>query len=498
MRTAIYTRVSSEEQAKEGLSLDLQRHRCEERARADGAETVEVFEDGGISGGKADNRPELQKLLKRLDEFDALYIFKLDRLARSVRDTEDILKACQAADVRLVSLAENIDLGTAMGRFFVFMVALFAQMELERITERVRDSVAERRRQGRRFGRPPVGYKPNPANKGKDKGKPMVVDQAAVPLVREIFARYLGGASVSQITHWLNRTQKPIGWGKIWRAQATTNILRNPAYIGMMLVDGEIVPAQHEAIIDPEVWRAAQERMRDNAIIAPAARSRSLSPVFRCGLCGGPMKRQHNGPAEEQRAFGCMRRAELPKEQRHPAIWVSEAKALGLAWQAVSYLISDEAIAEAQARQAKDDDDSGRRALLLERQKLEDDIGYNLAAARAGAIDVALLARENAPLNARLEEVVHTLSKQQETRQKLAQLQTVTAEEVLATVQSGDVETQRRFLLRFFQRVEVHQGFLRFVPTVPEVPAFDVPVPKYYAPKRGGKLAVIEFRILTS
>ncbi|MEN6546405.1 MAG: recombinase family protein, partial [Armatimonadia bacterium] len=311
------------------------------------------------------------------------------------------------------------------------------------------------------------------------------------------FTRYVAGETIASLTHWLNATRGPIAWGTRWRAQATMNLLRNPAYIGCMMVDGEIVPAQHKPIVDPDLWRQAQERLRENAIIAPAARARSLSPIFRCGLCGGPMKTCHNGPGEEQRAFGCTRRAELPKEERHPATWVSTPKALALVWQSIGYLISEDAIAEAQARQAKDDDDAGRTALLQERQKLEDDIAYNLAAARAGAIDVALLARENAPLNARLEEVGHTLSKQQETRQKLAQLQTVTTAEVLAAVQSGDIETQRRFILRFFQRVEVHQGFLRFVPTVPEVPVFDVEVPKYYAPKRGGKLAEVEFRILS-
>lgn len=493
MRAAVYTRVSSAEQRDEGLSLDLQRHRCEERARADGALTVEVFEDGGISGAKADNRPALQELLARLAEFDAVYVLKLDRLARSIIDTDTVLKACLAAPVRLVSLAENIDLSTAMGRFFVFVVALFAQMELERIQERVRDSVIERRRQGRRFGRPPLGYKPNP-----EKGKPMIVDPERLPVVREIFRRYAAGDSVSEVTRWLNREGIPSSWGTRWRMQQTTNVLRNPNYVGLMPVDGETVPAQHQAVLDADLWRTVQERMDDNAKVAPATRARTLSAVFRCGLCGGPMKRQKGGADGLHTSFGCMRRGELPPEQRHPPTWITEKKAVALCWKAVSYLISEEAIAEAQSRMLTQDSDAARTALLRERQQLADDVAYNLAAARAGAIDVALLAHENAPLNARLEEVDSLLAEHLRARQKLEGLHTITAAEVLEAVQSGDIEGQRRFLMKFFQRVEVHKGFLRFVPTVPEVPVFDVAIPRFYAPTRGGKCGELEFTLLTS
>lgn len=493
MRAAVYSRVSTAEQRDEGLSLDLQRHQCEEQARRDGAVSVEFFEDGGISGAKADNRPALQELLKSLEDFDSVYVYKLDRLARSVRDAANIMHTCEKAAVRLVCLSENFDLNTIMGRAMASMAAVFAELELATIRQRVRAAVAERRRQGRRLGRPPFGYKSSAI-----KGEPMEPDPNDAPLLQELFRRYAAGEPAWQLTHWLNEVRGPVGWGKQWYAQTVILVLSNPAYIGKMRSKGEVLPAQHEPLIDDDLWRQVRDRLGENALIAPNARAHSLSPVFRCGLCGGPMKRQHNGPGEGQRAFGCTRRAELPRAERHPAVWVSDPKAVALAWKAVGYLISEDAIAEAHSRMMTADSNAERVALLRERQKLDDAIAYNLAAARAGAIDIALLARENAPLNARRAEVDRLLAEEQKAIESIQGLCKVTSEELLETVQLADIERQRRFLLRFFKYIEVHKGFLRFVPTIPDVKPFDVAIPKYYAPKRGGRFAEVDFCILTS
>jgi len=472
MKAAIYLRVSTDRQRDEGLSLEMQRQKCEQRARADGAQgTIEVFEDGGFSGRKADNRPELQRLLGCLADFDAVYVFKLDRLARSVSDADKIMQACEEAGVRLVSLAENLDLGTPIGRAMAAITAVFARLESDYIRQRALDTHEEKRRLGRRIGHAPFGYKVPDV-----KGEPMQPVPEEVALVRELFRRYAQGDSLFSLVVWMNQVQEPRR-GKQWYCQTVKQMLQNPAYIGMMQSKGKRLPAHHEAIVDDVTFEQVQQRLAENALVGPSARARSLSPVYRCGLCGGSITQHHFKNAEP--IFGCYQRTVLPRDARHAPIYTKATRITFVTWRAIEYLLSDEAIADAQRRSRKADLPSAkRRALVKERAQIEADLAYNLEAARAGAVDVALLARENAPLNARREEIDRLLATEEEARERMEVLRKVTREEVVRIAQAADIEQQRRFIKRFFERVEIHKGFLRFVPTVPTVPPFDAALPE--------------------
>ena len=145
-RAAGYIRVSTERQAKEGLSLPEQEGRIRAYAEAHGWELVEVFADRGVSG-RRDDRPALGRLLGELDRIDRLIIPKLDRLGRSNRHLLDVFDRLDAADVELVSVSEAIDTSTPIGKLLRSVLSAMAEFEADNISERVK-AVTERRARG--------------------------------------------------------------------------------------------------------------------------------------------------------------------------------------------------------------------------------------------------------------------------------------------------------------------------------------------------------------
>ena len=489
MRAAIYTRVSTQEQRDEGISLDMQRQRCSERAHADGAVTTEVFEDGGLSGSQMDNRPALQELLAKADCLDVVYCWKLDRLSRNVEHTARIMRKLAGAGVRLVSVSENFDMSTGMGQAMAAMASVFAQLFLSTLRENILAALAESARQGKHHGPAPFGYQHS-----RDKAIRLEPDPAQLPYLREMFDRYLHGDSISGVTKWLQTT--PARDFRKWSATQVAKILRCRTYLGELVWKGEVYQANHEAIIDRDLFDAVQKRLDANSLVPPTTRKHSLSPVFRCGICGSPVSVLHN--SGEKHSYRCIARMNLPRAQQHEANSILLPVVEALTWRAVQYFISTEAIREGYQRHRGNEAGARRKELLKRREELEAALEYNLQAARAGAVDVAILARQNAPLMASLEKVDQQLAGAEREEQAVNTLQAVTPEELVRMVQSSDIEAQRNFLLRFFQRVEIHKAFLRFVPTIPDVPPFEVARPNIpRGRKEAGWLRELPFCLLT-
>ena len=160
MKTAIaYIRVSTPGQVDEGISLEAQQAKAEAWCVANDVELSAVFMDAGISGKRADNRPELQKALQAVTECGGiLVVFSLSRLARSTRDTLDIGERLEKAGADLVSLSEKIDTTSACGKMLFRMLAVLAEFERDLISERTIAALAYKKQQGKRTGTVPYGY----------------------------------------------------------------------------------------------------------------------------------------------------------------------------------------------------------------------------------------------------------------------------------------------------------------------------------------------------
>ena len=153
-----YARVSTEEQATEGVSIEAQRNRIAAWCVLNNYDLAEVFVDAGLSGKRADNRPALQAALAAVKSGGALVVYSLSRLARSTKDTIAIGERLEKSGADLVSLSEKIDTTTATGKMVFRLMAVLAEFERDVIAERTTMAMRHKRAQGERVGRIPFGF----------------------------------------------------------------------------------------------------------------------------------------------------------------------------------------------------------------------------------------------------------------------------------------------------------------------------------------------------
>lgn len=221
-----YVRVSTDEQALEGVSLDAQRHRLGLYAELQGAQLVDVLGDEGISGKRADNRPALQEALRRLKagEADGLVVLKLDRLSRSTRDVLELVDLSGRQGWALHSISEKLDTGSAAGRFVLTILAGLAQMEREQISERTTFALAHMRANGLKTGGDlPFGFRLAEDGRSLEQHPE---EQEVVACVRELVAE---GQSMRKVAEELNRRGILTKKGKAWTHVQVGSVLRASA-----------------------------------------------------------------------------------------------------------------------------------------------------------------------------------------------------------------------------------------------------------------------------
>ena len=316
-----YVRVSSEEQAAHGISVDAQRAILEGWAAMTQAGPVEIYQDPGYSG-KNTNRPALQRLLAdvRAGAVSVVVVWKLDRLSRSLRDTlaiiEDIL---QPAGVSLVSTTESIDTATPAGRMMLNMLASFAQLEREQDSDRVLMAHKHLAEDCRYLGgHVPIGYR-------VDDSRHFQLDPATAPVVRRVFEMYLSRVGYTPILEYLNshapaffRRRSP------WKKSDLNYLLQNEVYSGVYVhrlgmdkrtkaTRPEVVrvPGGVPAILTPEEWARVCSMRAENQRQPGLYRAREIYPLsglVRCGSCGRPMLLRHGGKARDgttERYYTC-------------------------------------------------------------------------------------------------------------------------------------------------------------------------------------------------
>lgn len=160
MKTATaYIRVSTETQATDGVSLDAQRAKIEAWCLVNDFTMGQVFVDAGVSGKRADNRPQLQAALNAVcNDGGVLVVYSLSRLARSTKDTIAISERLDKAGADLVSLSEKLDTTSAAGKMVFRMMAVLAEFERDQVSERTCSAMAHKKSKGERVGTVPFGY----------------------------------------------------------------------------------------------------------------------------------------------------------------------------------------------------------------------------------------------------------------------------------------------------------------------------------------------------
>jgi len=215
MRAIGYVRVSTAEQAAEGVSLDAQRARIAAWAHANAAELGEVFTDAGLSGGRADNRPGLQAALEAAcTAKGALVVYSLSRLARSTRDAITISEQLDSAGADLVSLSEKIDTTTAAGKMVFRMLAVLAEFERDQISERT--TAAMQHKKARREytgGKTPYGWRV------AADGFSLEPDEEEQSVLRAATTLRAAGSSLRQIGHHLTAGGMRQRNGRAWHPQ---------------------------------------------------------------------------------------------------------------------------------------------------------------------------------------------------------------------------------------------------------------------------------------
>jgi DNA invertase Pin-like site-specific DNA recombinase len=284
VRCAIYTRVSTEHGLdQEFNSLDAQYDAAsayiKSQAHAGWALIRSRYDDGGYSGGSTD-RPDLQRLLEdiRARKIDVIVVYKVDRLTRSLVDFAKLVELFDAQGVSFVSVTQQFNTTTSMGRLTLNVLLSFAQFEREVTSERIRDKIAASKRKGLWVGGPlPLGYEM------KD-GKIAIVEDEA-DRVRLIYRRYLELGGVNALVRDLR--EKDVRTKIRLRATGSTHggipfergslfyLLRNRFYIGEVKYKGEILPGEQPAIMDRQLFDAVQQKLTDQWSHRNHAKSKS-------------------------------------------------------------------------------------------------------------------------------------------------------------------------------------------------------------------------------
>ena len=304
VRCAIYTRKSTEEGLdQEFNSLDAQREAAESyiaSQRHEGWVTLpNRYDDGGYSGGTIE-RPALQRLLQDIENrrVDTVVVYKVDRLSRSLLDFTRIVETFERQGVTFVSVTQQFNRTTSMGRLTLNILLSFAQFEREIIGERIRDKVAAAKRKGKYTGGMPVlGYDVDRVV------KKLVVNPTEAQLVRHIFKRFAQTQSATLLATELNNqghltkswttVKGAVRPGLPWHKMHLYRLFNNRLYIGEIVHHDQHYPGEHEAIVPRDLFDEVQTILEENCRVrGNKARARTpalLKGLIKCGYCGGAM-----------------------------------------------------------------------------------------------------------------------------------------------------------------------------------------------------------------
>ncbi|WP_442508700.1 recombinase family protein [Novipirellula sp. SH528] len=307
VRCAIYTRKSTEEGLdQEYSSLDAQRDAAAAYAVSQKHEGWEVipmsYDDGGFTGSNME-RPALQRLLADIaaGEIDCVIVYKVDRLSRSLLDFTKIVETFDQHGVSFVSVTQQFNTSTSMGRLVLNVLLSFAQFEREMISERIRDKVAASRRRGKwSGGMPLLGY--------TVENTKLIVDEIEADRVRQIFSLYVEHHSLLPVMkelrqrgwttkQWVTKKGDHRG-GRAFSKNAIYKLLTNVTYIGKIRYKDETHEGEHDGIVPVDLFRRVQNQLKANGQSGGTGvrnkHNALLKGLIWCKACGRPMTHSYS------------------------------------------------------------------------------------------------------------------------------------------------------------------------------------------------------------
>ena len=288
----IYIRVSTEDQAREGFSLGEQEEKLRQLCDYKGYEIYKVYCDAGISAKDMEHRPKFQEMLQDMRDGRINYIvaYKLDRVTRSVRDLEELITQLEKHNTYLVCDRDDVNTSTANGRFFVRMLTVLSQLEIEIVSERTKFGMVGAIKSGHLPGVKPLGYK-------NDSTRRTIIDPATAPIIKRVFDLYLQGKTYLQIATIFNNENI---LNKKWRDCYIEKIINNKVYMG----DWEqyksigkkegLEPIIYMNVVEPIVPRYIWEECQAQKVINQRTYTRDRVYTFfqkiKCPHCGRIMK----------------------------------------------------------------------------------------------------------------------------------------------------------------------------------------------------------------
>lgn len=312
IRCAIYTRVSTQEQAEEGYSIDEQYRLLEEECIKQGYYLEKHYSDRGISGKDIKHRPALQELLKDAEEgkFDMVISWKINRISRKLADVLKIVDILEKNNITYKSYSEPFETDTPAGRMQFQMMALIGEFERGTISQNVKLGMMAMAKSGNWCGGIVLGYDVTPIvgeTTGKRKKTKLTINEEEANVVRFIFQEYASGKGYKAIVNQLNKQGYRTKRGNAFGVYGIKEILKNPVYIGKIRYNVRqnwsekrrrdinpnpiLVDGIHEPIIDMNTWNKVQELLENKQ--GRAARIYDtefpLTGILKCPMCGKSM-----------------------------------------------------------------------------------------------------------------------------------------------------------------------------------------------------------------
>lgn len=295
---AVYIRVSTDDQAREGFSLGEQKEKLLQLCAFKGYEVFKIYEDAGISAKDMEHRPAFQEMLSDMKKGKINYIvaYKLDRVTRSVRDLEELISVLEQYNCFLVCDRDDVNTSTANGRFFVRMLTVLSQLEIEIVSERTKFGLNGAIKSGHLPGVLPLGYK-------KDGNKKTIIDETTKPIIERIFKMYLEGKSFQQISNTFN--EEKILTPKPWKDTTIQKIIDNKIYMGdyeqfkRIAKNKKIEPVTYMNVVEPIIsramWEECQHQKEKNQRTYTRDRVYLFFQKLECPICHRIMKCKGSG-----------------------------------------------------------------------------------------------------------------------------------------------------------------------------------------------------------